>query len=46
VVSAEQPTSEKKITGIIVEAAFQRENDTMFLYLKISNKTSQLLNVI
>ena len=44
-VNAEQPTSEKKITGMIVEAAFQREDDLMLLYLKISNKTPHLLSV-
>lgn len=41
----DQPTQEKKLTGIMIEGAFQRENDTMLLYLRITNKTPQLLTV-
>ena len=44
-VNLDQPTTEKKITGIMIEGAFQRENDLMLLYLRITNKTPQLLNV-
>lgn len=41
----DQPSQERKITGIMIEGAFQRENDQMLLYLRITNKSPNIITV-
>jgi len=43
VLTADTPSIEKKITGLVVEGAFQREGENTFLELKVSNKTGNTL---
>jgi len=40
------PSFEKGVKGLSIEAAFQRENDLLFLDLKLCNKTTIDLKVI
>ena len=40
------PSFEKKITGLQIEAVFQREGENAFLELKLTNKMQKVLGVI
>lgn len=41
---AETPSNEKKIQGLQIEGAFQREGDKVFLELKLSNKSQKKIS--
>jgi hypothetical protein len=42
---AETQSNEKKIQGLQIEGAFQREGDKVFLDLKLSNKSQKKISV-
>lgn len=41
----ETPSNDKKVVGLQIEGAFQREGDKIYLELKLTNKSQKKLNV-